>query len=284
MIITSAANPRIKQIRAIAADRKDRRKTGLFFAEGVHALNAAYRNGWAIHTLIYAPDGIKSQWAQEIIERTPEGARLEVSVTVRDQLSDRESPSELMALIAQREDDFGRIRLHDRLLALLLDTPRNPGNIGSALRSADALGAHGVIITGHAADLYDPKTVRASMGSLFEVPAVRVASHQQLEDWLATARAELGKVQLVATSAHAQHHLFDLDMTGPTIIAIGTEETGISNYIEALADAYVSIPMFGSASSFNASVTASICLYEVARQRLMKPEGMLPLEGKAGLS
>jgi tRNA G18 (ribose-2'-O)-methylase SpoU len=271
MIITSMANPRIKQIRAVATDRKDRRKTGFFFAEGVHALNAAYRNGWTVNTLIYAPDDIRSQWAREIIERTPEPARLEVSVTVRDQLSDRESASELMALIGQRDDDFGRIRLHDRLLALLLDTPRNPGNIGSALRSADALGAQGVIITGHAADLYDPKTVRASMGSLFEVPAVRVASHQQLEAWLVAARAQLGRVQLVATSAHAQQHLFELDMTGPTIIAIGTEETGISNYIEALADAYVSIPMFGSASSFNASVAASICLYEVARQRLRQP-------------
>jgi 23S rRNA (uridine2479-2'-O)-methyltransferase len=264
-------NPRIKQIRAIAADRKDRRKAGLFFAEGVHALNAAYRNGWTIHTLLYAPDAIKSQWAREIVERTPVDARLEVSVTLRDQLSDRESPSELMALIAQRGDDFDRIHLHDRLLVLLLDTPRSPGNLGSAIRSADALGAQGVIITGHAADLYDPKTVRASMGSLFEVPVVRVAEHQQLEDWLAAARAQLGRVQLVATSAHAKQQLFALDLTGPTIIAIGTEETGISNYIESMADAFVSIPMFGSASSLNASVAASICLYEVARQRLSQP-------------
>jgi TrmH family RNA methyltransferase len=267
-VITSAANPRIKAVRAIMSDRKDRRESALFFAEGVHALNAALRNGWLVRTLIYSPDAVRSQWARDLIGRTDPALHLPISESLQNQLSDRESPSEIMALIAQQPDDLARIPLDERLLVLLLDRPRNPGNLGSAIRSADALGAHGIIITGHAVDLYDPKTVRASMGSLFAVPVVRVNEHAVLEAWLKTARHRLGRVQFVSTSAHAGLTLPEADLRGPTVIAIGSEESGVSNYFEGLADVFVSIPMWGSASSLNASVAASICLYEASRQRL----------------
>jgi 23S rRNA (uridine2479-2'-O)-methyltransferase len=267
-VITSPANPRIKQVRSIQAERKDRRESGLFFAEGVHALNAALRNGWRLHTLIYCPDAIRSQWARELIGRTDPTLHLPISETLQNQLSDRETASEIMALIQQRPDDLARIPLARHLLVLLLDRPRNPGNLGSAIRSVDALGAHGVIITGHAVDLYDPKTVRASMGSLFEVPVVRVNEHAMLEEWLAAARARLGRVQFISTSAHAEQTLADADLLLPSVIAIGSEESGVSNYFEGLADVFVSIPMWGLATSLNASVAASICLYEASRQRV----------------
>lgn len=269
-VITSPSNPRIKRVRAIAENRKERARSGTFFAEGVHALTAAYRNGWPVEALIYCPETVQTQWARDLIGQTPEDARLEVTPHVQSLLSDREAPSELMGLIAQRQDDLARIPLESGLLVLLLDRPRNPGNLGSMLRSADALGAQGVIISGHATDLYDPKTVRASMGSLFEVPAVRVEAHRALEAWLAAARSRLEGVQVVSTSAHAPRAVYDVDLTRPTVIAIGSEESGVSNYFESLADAFVSIPMFGSATSLNASVAASIFLYEAARQRLAR--------------
>ncbi|MBN1248679.1 MAG: rRNA methyltransferase [Anaerolineae bacterium] len=267
-MITSLKNEKIKLIRSVMTNRRRRTQEGVFFIEGVHAVTAAYEEGWKIRWLIYDPATVQTGWAWQIIARTPPEARLEVSTYVLEQLSDRSSPSELLAIVVQRPDDLARLPVEEDLLMLLLDRPHNPGNLGSMIRSADALGAQGVIITGHAADIYDPKTVRASMGSLFVKSAVAVQRHEVLEAWLAEVRAKLGRLQVVATSAHVDTPLYEHDLTGPTILAIGNEAAGISSYFEALCDHLVTIPMSPEvATSLNASVAASIFLYEASRQR-----------------
>ena len=274
-MITSLKNDKIKLVRALAAQRRRRNKEGLFFIEGVAAVRAAYLYDWDVRWLVYCPEVEHTDWGLEIIAQTPEEARLHVSEYVQTQLSDRDMASELLAVVAQRPDDLARIPFKDDLLVLLLDRPSSPGNLGSTIRSADALGADAVIITGHAADLYDPKTVRASIGSLFALPVLRVAKHDVLEAWLATVREKLGRVQVVATSSHATIPLYERDLTGPTVVAIGNETMGLSHYFETLCDTYVTIPMYGSATSFNASVAASVFLYEARRQRAQKtPRGL----------
>lgn len=267
-MITSLKNAKVRLIRDVMANRRRRTQEKLFFIEGVHAITAATDYDWEISHLVYCPDIVRTDWAREIVENTPVERRLEVNDYVQAELSDRASPSELLALVAQREDDPARIPVVDNVLVLLLDRPSNPGNIGSVIRSADALGAHAVIITGHAADPYDPKAVRASMGSLFARPVVRIQEHAQLEAWIAGMRETLGSLQIVATSAHAETTAYEHDFTGPTVLAIGNETRGISNYFETLCDHFVTIPMFSKvATSFNASVAASILLYEASRQR-----------------
>jgi tRNA G18 (ribose-2'-O)-methylase SpoU len=273
-VITSLKNDKIKLVRGIVTNRRRRTQEGLFLIEGVHAVTAAYRHGWDVRWLIYSPETVRTEWARDIIDRTHLDARLEVNAYVLGELSDRDSPSELMAVLAQREDDLARIPLSEDFLALLLDQPNSPGNLGSVIRSADALGAQAVIITGHAADVYDPKTVRASMGSLFVLPAVRVQKHEALENWIGEVRDRLGTLQVVATSARAETPLYTHDMTGPTLIAIGNETRGISRYFESLCDSFVTIPMSPNvATSLNASVAASILLYEAGRQRAQSLRG-----------
>lgn len=266
-MITSLKNDKIKLVRALADQRRDRNKEKLFFIEGVAAIRAAYLYDWDVRWLIYCPEVAHTEWGIDVIAQTPPEARLEVNEYVLTQLSDREMASELLAVVAQRPDDLARIPLKDDLLVLLLDRPGSPGNLGSTIRSADALGADAVLITGHATDVYDPKTVRASIGSLFALPVLRVAEHRDLEAWLATVRSTLGRVQMVAASSHATVPLYEHDLTSPTVVAIGNETVGLSHYFETLCDAYVTIPMYGSATSFNASVAASIFLYEARRQR-----------------
>jgi len=270
-MITSLKNAKVRLIRDVAANRRRRTQEKVSFVEGVHALTAAYRHGWDIRHLIYSPETLRTDWAREIVEKTPVASRVEVNAYVQGELSDRASPSELMALVEQRPDDPGRIPVSDDLLVLIMDRPSSPGNIGSVMRSADALGAHGVIITGHAADPYDPKAVRASMGSLFALPVVRVQAHEALEAWIAQVRAVLGAFQVVATSAHTSNVAYEHDLVGPTALVIGNEARGISAYFETLCDHFVTIPMAsGVATSFNASVAASILLYEASRQRAGK--------------
>jgi tRNA G18 (ribose-2'-O)-methylase SpoU len=266
-MITSIKNPKIRLARGLSNNRKIRRSERAFFIEGVHAITSAQRNGWDLRLLYYCTETPLSTWAQALISQMPEDRLVPINAYVQAQLSDRDSASELMAVVEQPVNTLDRVPLLDDLLVLVLDRPHSPGNLGSTIRSADALGAHAVFITGHAADIYDPKTVRATMGALFELPVVYVQEHTALEVWLSHARQTLGILHVVATSAHADKQLFEHDFTGPSVIVIGNETVGISQYYHELCDVYLAIPMCGAATSMNASVAASVFLYEARRQR-----------------
>lgn len=162
-------------------------------------------------------------------------------------------------------DDLGRLRAGEDFLGVLFDRPTSPGNIGSVIRSADAFGAQGVIVSGHAADVYDPKAVRASTGSLFAVPAVRVPSPGEVMGWV---RAAGQPIVLVGTDEKGECDVFDFDFTQPVLLLIGNETSGLSSAWRELCDHTVSIPMTGSASSLNAANAATAVLYEVSRQRI----------------
>jgi TrmH family RNA methyltransferase len=268
MIITSVKNPRVKHVLGLIDRRSTRNKHKQFFVEGVRAVNGAYENGWQVDELIYCPDTAQSDWARDIIARTERHAHLQVDEHIHAKISQRTKPSELMLVVAQAQDDLSRIPISDKLLVVLLDRPQSPGNLGSLIRSCDALGADGLLIIGHAVDLYAPRTVRASMGSFFTLPAIRLDSFEMLETWLNKVRLALGHVHLVGSSAHAETVAFDHDLTAPTVLALGNEMQGMSYRLSQMCDVNLMIPMFGSASSLNMSTAASILLYEVARQRL----------------
>lgn len=147
-------------------------------------------------------------------------------------------------------------------LAIAFDRPTQPGNIGTLIRSADAFGADGVIVTGHAADVYDPRAVRASTGSLFGMPTVRTPSHREVVDWLAGTG-----VTIVGTDEDGDTDIEDYDFAAPTLIVVGNETVGMSAAWREACDRVLSIPMSGTASSLNAANAATVVLYEAARQR-----------------
>ena len=123
-----------------------------------------------------------------------------------------------------------------------------------------------VIVTGHAVDLYDTRTIRASVGSVFAIPVVRLPSHNELAVWLEMLRSLFG-VQVVGTSAKATRDILDADLSRPTVLAIGNETIGLSRSYRGLCDEMYRIPMYGSATSLNVASAASILLYEADRQR-----------------
>jgi TrmH family RNA methyltransferase len=124
-----------------------------------------------------------------------------------------------------------------------------------------------LVITGHAADLYDPETISASVGSLFAVPALRLQSPKELEPWLGQIEQTLGEVQIVGSSAQASQRLDEQDWRKPTLLVIGNETSGMSAYFQQLCQTVVKIPMGGFATSLNVACAASILLYEIQRQR-----------------
>jgi TrmH family RNA methyltransferase len=179
-----------------------------------------------------------------------------------------DAPPEMIAVVGMPADDLGRVKVEHDFLGVVFDRPRSPGNIGSIIRSADALGAHGLIVAGHAADVYDPKSVRASTGSLFALPAVRIPSPGEVIDWVNAQRAHGTPIMLVGTDEHGDCDVFDFDFTQPTLLLIGNETTGLSSAWRESCDRTVSIPMTGVASSLNAANAATVILYEAWRQRL----------------
>jgi 23S rRNA (uridine2479-2'-O)-methyltransferase len=266
-------NARFQQWQALLSNRNKRQRSGEFLVQGVRPISLAAEHGWRFRALIYDAERPLSQWARSLL-RDAETVRVPMAAGLLAELGEKdEGAPELVAVVAMPGDDLGRIEAGDGFLGVLLDRPASPGNVGSIIRSADALGAGGVIVAGHAADVYDPRCVRASTGSLFALPVVRVPGHREVTAWVAARRARGCPVVLAAADERGGRDLFDIDLTQPVLLLIGNEGTGLSAAWRELSDLVVSIPMAGAASSLNAANAATVLLYEAARQRLRARKG-----------
>jgi tRNA G18 (ribose-2'-O)-methylase SpoU len=171
--------------------------------------------------------------------------------------------------VAMPANELSKINLPANPLLVIFDRPANKGNLGSIIRSCDAFGADALIITGHAVDLYDPETIRASMGSFFKLPMARVPSFNDVKGWLLGLKEKYRKIQFVGTSEKGQKDLDKCNFAGPVAVFMGNEAEGLSFNYEQMSDVLVRIPMSenSSASSLNVSNATSIFLYEISRQR-----------------
>jgi tRNA G18 (ribose-2'-O)-methylase SpoU len=258
---------RFQYIETLSRNRTKRHQAGEFFVEGARAIKQALSNHWTINGLVYSRDKRLSDWACGVIDSSQAKIHYELPQRLMDTLSQKEEATELIALVAIPEDNLARIPVTEIFLAVVIDRPANPGNLGTIIRSCDALGVHGVIITGHSVDLYDTETIRASSGSFFVVPTVRLPSHKELMPWFDGLRKRLGSLQVVGTSAKAEIPINRYDFKAPTVLLIGNETHGLNESYRALCNAMVTIPMSGSATSLNIACATSILLYEVSRQR-----------------
>ncbi|HRW11342.1 MAG TPA: TrmH family RNA methyltransferase, partial [Caldilineaceae bacterium] len=145
--------------------------------------------------------------------------------------------------------------------------PSNPGNLGSIIRSCDAFGVDHVVISGHAADPFDPVTVRATAGAFFNVPLARLSGNEALARWFANCRAQVPTLQIIGTSAQGELPLIACDFTGPTILCMGNETRGLSSWLKEQCDALAYMHMQGVASSLNLACATTAILFEIGRQR-----------------
>nr|WP_042179119.1 TrmH family RNA methyltransferase [Kibdelosporangium sp. MJ126-NF4]CEL13643.1 possible rRNA methylase similar to FIG011178 [Kibdelosporangium sp. MJ126-NF4]CTQ99329.1 possible rRNA methylase similar to FIG011178 [Kibdelosporangium sp. MJ126-NF4] len=266
----TSRNATFQQWQALLTNRNKRQRAREFLVQGVRPITVAVERGWPVHALLYDSDRALSQWARELLGSV-QAEKYAMSRELLAELSEKDdTAAEVLAVLGSPADDLERILVGPRFLGVLFDRPTSPGNIGSLIRSADAFGADGVIVAGHAADVYDPKSVRASTGSLFAVPAVRVPSPRDVTDWLAAKRADGIPVAVVGTDETGTVDIFDFDLTGPVLLLVGNETTGLSTAWREVCDHVVRIPMVGSASSLNAANAATAVLYEVSRQRAHK--------------
>jgi tRNA G18 (ribose-2'-O)-methylase SpoU len=257
-------NARFQQWQALLTNRTKRHRAGEFLVQGVRPITLAVRHGWTVRALLYDSDRRLSRWASETLASVPGTAdRVAMAGPLLAELGgkDEEAP-ELLAVVAARPDELARIPLRDNPLVVILDRPANPGNLGTVIRSADAFGAAGIVVCGHSADPYDPRAVRASTGSLFALPVVRVDAAGAVVTW-----ARSGGLTMVGTDESGPVEVAGSDLAGPTALLIGNETAGLSAAWRDAADAMVRIPIGGGASSLNAATAAGIVLYEATRQR-----------------
>jgi 23S rRNA (uridine2479-2'-O)-methyltransferase len=256
----STRNASFQQWQALLTNRTKRHRAGEFLVHGVRPISLAVDHGWEIRDLIYPDRQSLSSWARDILERS--GARpVAMSPELVAELADKDA-AELIAVVALPPAPPLPPSGDPHLLVVVFDRPSAPGNIGTLIRSADAFGAAAVVVTGHAADPYDPKSVRASTGSIFALPVIQADGPDEVLQW-----ASRTGVQLVATDEHGAVEVADHDLTGPTALLIGNETTGLSTAWRSAADVLVRIPITGAASSLNAATAATVVLYEVSRQR-----------------
>ncbi|PWW62367.1 TrmH family RNA methyltransferase [Actinokineospora spheciospongiae] len=266
----TSRNASFQQWQALLTNRNKRQRSREFLVQGVRPITIAVERGWPVRALLHNADRSPSRWARELLDTVP-AEQFALSGELLAELGEKnESAAELVAVLELPPDDLDRIEVRADFLGVLFDRPTSPGNIGSIIRSADAFGAHGMIVTGHAADVYDPKSVRASTGSLFSLPSVRVSAPREVTSWVRAKRAAGVPVAIVGTDEHGEADVFDFDLTGPVLLLVGNETAGLSSTWRELCDHLVRIPMVGSASSLNAANAATAVLYETSRQRSRK--------------
>ncbi len=261
MLISSPSNPRIKHIRSLR-HRQEREETGVFFIEGIRLVTEAIQLGAAIETLVVAPELLKSQFAQEIVQTQLEHDTpyIEVTADVFKSISIKEGPQGIGAIVHQHWESLDHLRLSSKDYWVALDAAQDPGNIGTILRTGDAFGSAGLILLGNSADPYDPTALRASMGAIFSQRLVK-ATFADFAYW-----KQQHNYHLIGTSKASPHNYRTVSYPLPLVLLMGSERQGLSNEQQTLCDLMVSIPMVGRSDSLNLAIATGIVLYEVFNQ------------------
>jgi TrmH family RNA methyltransferase len=250
----------------LLTNRAKRTRAGELLVQGVRPLTVAVEQGWTVRALLHDGRDRRSAWATDLLARV-DAPQVQVAPELMAELGEKEDADEapeLLAVVAQPPDDLDRLDLGPQSLTVVLDRLSSPGNLGTLLRSCDAFGATGVAVTGHAADPYDPRCVRASTGSVFAVPVVRVPSYRDLVERI---DATTPRPLVVGTDETGQVDVREVDLAGAVVLVVGNETSGMSAAWRERCDVVAGIPMAGTASSLNAATAGSLVLYEAMRAR-----------------
>jgi len=258
-LITSHSNPNVKQARALR-QRKQRAASGLFIVEGLFHIGEAMAAHAAVDSIFYAPDLIEGEFAHQLIDRAAaEGITCyETTAEVFASLAEKENPQGVIAVVQQRRVKLADLRPQNFPWGVAIVSPQDPGNVGTILRTIDAVGASGLILLDSSVDPYHPTAVRASLGSIFWHPIVSVSFGEwsqwaKQQGYYIYGTSSKGSVDYRAVTAFEQ----------PLFVLLGSEREGLAREQAAVCDRLVRLPMHGHVSSLNLAVAAGVVLYTV---------------------
>lgn len=262
--VTSLANPIVKDIKALTV-KKSREESGAFLAEGLKLVIDALELGWTIRTLVYAKAAKGKPLVEQVAAKTVAagGLVLEVSEKVIGSITRRDNPQMVVGVFEQRWRQLRDVKPKTGETWVALDRVRDPGNLGTIIRTADAAGASGVILVGETTDPFSLETVRATMGSVFAVPVVKATPDEFL------AWKKKAEVSVVATHLAGAVDYRTIDYKRkPVVILMGNEQSGLPDVLAKEADALARIPQAGRADSLNLAVATAVMLFEARRHIL----------------
>ena len=256
--VTAFSNSTVKLLRSLR-DKKARRAEGLFLAEGLRIIAEARDSGMLPEIVAFSPEGARHPLAAEIIEVTEAagGDAVETAPDILAKMSGKDNPQMLLGAYRQPETSLKRIDRGKAPLWIVAQALRDPGNIGTILRTGDAAGAGGLILVDDCADPYSVEAVRASMGAIF-TQQVAASRWPEFLTWLRG-----GEGQLVGTSLKATHDYLEAEYNQPCFLLIGNEQQGLPADYEAECDLLVKIPMAGRADSLNAAMAAAVMAFAI---------------------
>lgn len=272
--ITSTANPRIKSIKGLAL-KKNRQNEGLFIAEGMKLVADALEAGWTVRTLLHSRDALSDERLVPVLERLAAKVRArggDILVTnekILTSITRRDNPQMVVAVVEHTISTLNDVTSNPQDVWVALDRVRDPGNLGTIVRTADALGARGVILVGETTDPFALEAVRATMGSLFHTRLVE-ASEAQFIDFCESWKATGGQVVGSHLKGATDHRLIDYS-TGPQIVLMGNEQQGLTDALAEVCSDLALIAMDGAADSLNLAVATGIMLFEARRHTLKGP-------------
>ena len=261
MVITSFNNPKIKAIRKLE-DRKYRALTGDFFVEGLRIVGEAIQAGAAIKSILVAPELLVSNFGNSLLSHPSinQIELIQVSPEVFKSISHREGPQGIGAVVEQSWWSLDSLGCNPTDFWIAIDQASDPGNLGTIMRTADAVGARGVILIGSSTDPHDPAAVKASLGSIFSLQIVRT-NWASFQTWQVE-----NQISLIGTSDHAEIDYQSIDYQLPLVLLMGSERHGLPDEMITACQHVVKIPMSGRADSLNLGVAAAIVLYEIFNQ------------------
>lgn len=264
-MISSTANSQVKQAAALGKKAKYRKETGLFVVEGPKMFEELPTE--RIDRVYVAESFLKDEKNSRILEKLNKLRKVEtVTDEVLKAMSDTQTPQGILALAKQYQYTLEDVlKSSGKAHLMILETLQDPGNLGTILRAGEGAGITGVIMNEESADIYNPKVIRSTMGSVFRVPFVYVSNLKETLSQLKRSGIQLYAAHLKGVNSYDME-----DYTGDIGFLIGNEAKGLSDEIADMADTYVKIPMAGKVESLNAAIASSILMYETARQRRNK--------------
>ena len=265
-LINSLQNPLIKNLVALKEKPRERKKQGLFVAEGLREVSLAFKMGYEVEALLY-DESVTSPEALDLVFQEALADPRELIATsspVMEKIAYRAGVPNVVALVRRWDRRLSELKLSRTPLILVLETVEKPGNLGAMLRTADAAGADAVIVCDPLVDEYNPNVIRSSLGAVFSVPIVTTDAQPALE-WLRRQG-----IRILATYLGAKEAYFQCDLRGPIAFVMGSEAHGISDFWTREAHQKIIIPMHGLVDSLNVSASAAIVLFETLRQRAEK--------------
>jgi TrmH family RNA methyltransferase len=264
-LLISAKNAEFQIIQSLKTNREKRHKSREIFIEGIECVKQAMNANIEITRILTKGVRDLSDWGKNTVKKCENAKIIEMSKELYDTLSGKENPPELLVTAKMPADSLGNINAENPFI-LLFDRPSDHGNLGSMIRSANAFGVDGLFVMGHGIDIYEPKVIRASLGSVFFTKIINVESMETLKEYI-NKQKQKNNMRIMGTDSTGSIPITQGKLSRPVMVIMGNEAKGMSRGLKELCDEIVRIPIEGNVNSLNVSCAASIILWEIYKNK-----------------